>query len=118
MDELQMLAPPPGEVSKPLVDVVQLRRACEERMKVLFRYRDAAGQETIRTVRPLGIVVEPPVSTLAAWCEVREGYRSFQVGRMTELELSENRFETGKGCCLEEYQEGFVPARAFSQDRR
>jgi predicted DNA-binding transcriptional regulator YafY len=49
-------------------------------------------------VRPLGCVYWGEVWTLAAWCEVREGFRNFRIDRITGLEVLAERFrdEAGK----------------------
>ena len=49
-------------------------------------------------MRPLGCVYWGEVWTLAAWCEVREGFRNFRIDRITGLEVLAERFrdEAGK----------------------
>jgi len=49
-------------------------------------------------VRPLGCVYWGEVWTLAAWCEVREGFRNFRIDRIAGLEVLAERFrdEAGK----------------------
>jgi predicted DNA-binding transcriptional regulator YafY len=40
-----------------------------------------------RTVRPLGLYFWGKVWTLAAWCELRDDFRSFRVDRITAPRL-------------------------------
>ena len=49
-------------------------------------------------MRPLGCVYWGEVWTLAAWCEVREGFRNFRIDRIAGLEVLAERFrdEAGK----------------------
>ena len=50
-----------------------------------MQYKDAADRVTLRLVRPLGCFYWGKVWTLAAWCEVREGFRSFRMDRMASV---------------------------------
>src|SRR5262245_50094871 len=47
------------------------REALVARRKLKFKYGDAAGTATERTVRPLGVFFWGRTWTLAAWCELR-----------------------------------------------
>jgi predicted DNA-binding transcriptional regulator YafY len=75
-----------------------LRIAAEERHKLRLQYLDLKDARSERTVRPLGCFYWGAVWTLAAWCEVREGFRSFRVDRIAELQVLDERFihEPGK----------------------
>ncbi len=75
-----------------------LRVAIEVHRKLRFGYLDAQGRSSERTVRPLGCFYWGEAWTLAAWCETRFGFRSFRVDRMSQLAVSEARFndESGK----------------------
>lgn len=62
-----------------------LRRAIRLRERVTLTYRDDAGRESQRSVRPLVLEFWGRVWTLAAWCETRNSFRSFRVDRIAEL---------------------------------
>jgi predicted DNA-binding transcriptional regulator YafY len=49
-------------------------------------------------VRPLGVFFWDAVWTLAAWCELRNDFRSFRVDRIVEVTELDERFrdEAGK----------------------
>jgi len=53
-------------------------------------------------VRPLACLFWGPVWTLAAWCELREDFRSFRIDRIETLELLEERFRDEAGKTLED----------------
>jgi predicted DNA-binding transcriptional regulator YafY len=76
----------------------QLRVAAESRHKVRLRYLDLKERESDRLVRPLGCFYWSEVWTLAAWCEVRDGFRNFRVDRIQSLDVLDVRFrdEAGK----------------------
>ena len=49
-------------------------------------YIDLEGAETRRTLRPLGLHFWGRVWTLAAWCGLRGGFRTFRVDRIEAAE--------------------------------
>jgi predicted DNA-binding transcriptional regulator YafY len=51
-------------------------------------------------VRPLGLYFWGNRWTLAAWCELREDYRSFRPDRMRTVTVEERRFDPGDGIDL------------------
>jgi predicted DNA-binding transcriptional regulator YafY len=64
-----------------------LRRATRKRLRSGFEYTDEEGNETQRTVRPLGLFYWGRTWTLGAWCELRDGFRNFRLDRIRRLEL-------------------------------
>lgn len=80
--------------------LVQLREATELRRKLRLDYLDLAGQSTARVVRPLGCFFWGPVWTVAAWCELREDFRSFRVDRIQDLQALDERFRDEPGKTL------------------
>ncbi|HEY0819262.1 MAG TPA: YafY family protein [Rhizobacter sp.] len=77
-----------------------LRLAAEGRRKVRLAYLDLKEVASERTVRPLGCFYWGAVWTLAAWCEVREGFRNFRVDRIRELEVLDASFRDEPGKTL------------------
>jgi predicted DNA-binding transcriptional regulator YafY len=67
------------------IDQAALRRAIRHHRKISVVYRDLKDQATERIVRPLIMAFYGPVWLLAAWCEMREGFRVFRIDRMSEL---------------------------------
>ena len=80
-----------------LREAVQLRRA------VVMAYRDAAGQSSQRSVRPLGCFFWGKVWTLAAWCETRKAFRSFRLDRMDALQVQGAVFRDEAGKTLADF---------------
>lgn len=56
-----------------------------------------------RDVRPLGLFFWGRTWTLAAWCELRKGFRSFRLDRIRRLEPTERGFESAPGQTLEDF---------------
>lgn len=74
-------------------DLDQVRRAIREQKKLTFRYTRSTGEQTVRTVRPFELQREEGGWVLAAFCELRQAFRTFRVQRITQLELLEEPFE-------------------------
>ena len=79
---MALSAPPMG--LDPLVQAILqiLREAVQANRKFNVQYRDVSDSLTLRVLRPLGCFYWGKVWTLAAWCEVRDGFRSFRLDRI------------------------------------
>jgi predicted DNA-binding transcriptional regulator YafY len=99
-ESLALYAPPTGPDDATRTRLETLRVAAESRHKILLHYLDLQGTASQRTVRPLGCFFWSTVWTLAAWCELRQDFRSFRVDRITRLDLSEERFRDEPGKTL------------------
>ncbi|TNE86028.1 MAG: YafY family transcriptional regulator [Deltaproteobacteria bacterium] len=69
-----------------------LRRAIAERRVLRLAYVRADGEASTRRVRPLGLYFWGRTWSLAAWCELREAYRSFRPDRIDDVEVLDERF--------------------------
>jgi predicted DNA-binding transcriptional regulator YafY len=99
-ESLALYAPPVGPDDATRARLETLRVATELRRKVRLRYVDVQERSTDRQVRPLGCVYWSEVWTLAAWCEVREGFRNFRVDRIQELGVLDESFRDEPGKTL------------------
>jgi predicted DNA-binding transcriptional regulator YafY len=77
-----------------------LREAAEARQIVQLDYESLDGTRSERRVRPLGVFFWDAVWTLAAWCELRQGFRNFRVDRMRALHALDQRFRDEPGKTL------------------
>lgn len=75
-----------------------LRSAIRTQSKVQFVYADENEKVSERRVRPLSLFFWGERWTLAAWCEMRNDFRSFRIDRVLRLRTTEEKFkdETGK----------------------
>lgn len=80
-----------------------LRRACELRLKVKIAYRDMNGQESTRTLWPLGLVGWGDHWTLLAWCEKRDSYRNFRLDRILHIDCLQERYPVHPERNIEHY---------------
>jgi predicted DNA-binding transcriptional regulator YafY len=80
-----------------------LRLAMRECRKVRIRYRRGDGETSARTIHPLGLFFWGTTWALAAWCELREGFRTFRVDRIADLEVLPGTFPILEGRALRDY---------------
>lgn len=109
---MAIYAPPMG--LDPLVQTTlqTLREAAQAHRKVQVEYKDASDQLTQRILRPLGCFYWGKVWTLAAWCEVRNGFRSFRLDRVVSVRLidgKEGQFKDEPGKRLADYLRSAAP---------
>lgn len=80
-----------------------LRAAIKQQRKVRFDYRREDDEKSTRIVHPLGLFYWGKVWTLAAWCELRDGFRHFRLDRMSNIASLEDRYESLEGRTLQDF---------------
>ena len=75
------------------------REALVAQRRMRIRYTSERDESTERTVRPLGLFFWGRTWTLAAWCEMRVGFRNFRLDRVKTATLLD-RFEDEPGRTL------------------
>jgi len=97
-ESLAIYAPSYGDTDPVRTRLERLRGAIELRRKLRIAYRDEAGRDSARTIRPLGCFYWGAVWTLGAWCEQRSDFRNFRVDRIAEVTMLDEPFrdEVGK----------------------
>lgn len=80
-----------------------LRGAIRDRRKVAFEYTDLSGEKSRRTARPLALAFWGKVWSMASWCELRQGFRSFRLDRMDGVAALEATFQDERGKTLEDF---------------
>jgi predicted DNA-binding transcriptional regulator YafY len=73
------------------------------RARIRFTYAGPTGVRSERSVRPLALHFWGGVWTLAAWCELREDFRTFRIDRMDGLVETGERFPETPGRRLSDY---------------
>jgi predicted DNA-binding transcriptional regulator YafY len=85
------------------------REALIARRRIRLKYANEKGEETERDVRPLGVFFWGKTWTLAAWCELRTGFRNFRLDRVGQATLGD-RFEEEAGRTLRDMLAQYGPA--------
>jgi predicted DNA-binding transcriptional regulator YafY len=83
--------------------VDQMREAINGRRLLRFEYVRQDGESSTRDVRPLALYFWGSVWTLAAWCELRDDFRSFRVDRISNPALLDGTFTEEAGKTLEDF---------------
>jgi len=103
MASTALLAPPSHQMEPLSFDLAALRRAIRSRAKVSFGYTDIVHQRSQRTVRPLSLAYFGPVWLLAAWCDLREDFRTFRLDRIRDFSVSLEHFRLERGKTLHDF---------------
>ncbi|HZU10806.1 MAG TPA: WYL domain-containing protein, partial [Pseudacidobacterium sp.] len=80
-----------------------LHNAAQERRVILIAYTREDGQPSVRRVHPLALYFWGGTWTLAAWCELRNDFRTFRVDRMQHLDALDEIFTPKAGQMLSDY---------------
>lgn len=90
-----------GDFERSNLDV--FAKAIDLRRRTRFGYCDVDGTRTDRTVWPLALHFWGKVWTLAAWCELRQDFRTFRVDRAEGVALQDDRYPRERGRTLDDY---------------
>ncbi len=83
---------PPDDPERGCVALTDLRNAVRTERKLRLTYRDAEGQESERVVRPVALIYHLESTMLAAWCELRGGFRHFRTDRIWSCTALDEHF--------------------------
>jgi predicted DNA-binding transcriptional regulator YafY len=97
--DARLFAPNTAGLAKSAAGLAVVREALVAQRRMHLKYANERGEETERTVRPLGVFFWGRTWTLAAWCELRSGFRNFRLDRVGEATLRD-RFEEEAGRTL------------------
>lgn len=67
------------------VHLTAIRQAIRAEVKLALGYRDKAGQPSERVVWPVAVGFFESGEMMAAWCEMRGGFRHFRLDRIASL---------------------------------
>ncbi len=70
----------------------EIREAVNAQQMIHIEYLSLKDEMSERELRPLGLFFWGKVWTLAAWCELRQSYRSFRVDRIQKVIFTDNHF--------------------------
>ncbi len=73
------------------VDLSAVRHAVRDRRKLEISYVDKDGRTTTRVVWPVAVAYTEDVRILAAWCELREGFRHFRGDRIKRVRVLDEK---------------------------
>jgi predicted DNA-binding transcriptional regulator YafY len=74
------------------LDMAQVRGCIRAGRKLRLGYCDEQGRATLRTVWPVAVGYHDTTRVLAAWCELRQGFRHFRTDRVASADFLEERY--------------------------
>lgn len=80
------------------------REAIRKQCKLRIAYRDENGNPSERVVWPFALAFFQGCRVLAAWCELREAMRHFRIDRITDAELSAERYPSPRHVLLRQWR--------------
>jgi predicted DNA-binding transcriptional regulator YafY len=89
---------PTGDTALP-----EIRRAIRAECKLEITYRDLKGTESARTIWPFALGFFDRVHMVAAWCELRRGFRHFRADRIVGLAVSAQRYPHRRQALFKEW---------------
>jgi predicted DNA-binding transcriptional regulator YafY len=107
--ESRLFASNTVSIARSAAGLAVAREALVGQRRMRLKYANERGEETERTVRPLGVFFWGRTWTLAAWCELRSGFRNFRLDRVGEATLRD-RFEEEPGRTLRDMLAQYGPA--------
>ena len=96
LDEEKLQVSPWSAIPPSTIDLDGIRRAIREEQKLRLNYQDVQLRSTERIVRPIALVYYVDNVIVAAWCELREGFRHFRADRIKGCVATGDRFK-GEG---------------------
>ena len=110
--EPTLVSPNVSPIKQDSIDTARVRGAIHAQTKIFMRYRDLGDRDTERTVWPIGIGYFDLVRTIIAWCELRQGFRSFRTDRVRDAQFLELRYPTPRTRLRAQYRKEMQEAHA------
>jgi predicted DNA-binding transcriptional regulator YafY len=98
---------------------IEVRQAIRDCMKMRITYLDEQQRRTKRTIWPVATLYYVDVTLIAAWCELRKGFRHFRADRVQKSLLLTERFASNGNVLMAEWMatrtDGSAPDRPPQQ---
>src|ERR1700730_452416 len=106
--DTRLFAPNTRSRARSAAGLAVSREALVGQRRIRLTYANERGEETERTIRPLGVFFWGKTWPLAAWCELRVGFRNFRLDRISAATIGE-RFEEEPGRTLRDMLTQYGP---------
>ena len=98
---------PPAAPDAEVVDderLAQIRAAIRANRKIELDYRDVDGKASTRRVWPVALGYFDEMRVLAAWCELRAGFRHFRADRVAGLRVLDDACPRARRTLMAEWR--------------
>lgn len=100
----------PGWERPQVVPLPLLRQALNRERKLAITYRDEKGARTERVIWPVTLGFFESTRVLAAWCELRRGFRHFRLDRIEAGTMLELRPPRPRRALMREWRKTMLPS--------
>ena len=105
LDASGLLVGPGDPIAAGDAELPTIRAAIRRERKLGIVYRDKGATETRRTIWPFALGFFDRVRVVAAWCELRRGFRHFRTDRIASLTTLDARYPRRRQALLREWRE-------------
>jgi predicted DNA-binding transcriptional regulator YafY len=105
LDASTLLVGPGAPIAAGDAELAAIRQAIRGERKLRITYLDADASETRRTIWPFALGFFDRARVVAAWCELRQGFRHFRTDRIAALAPTETRYPRRRQALLKEWRE-------------
>ncbi len=84
--------------------IATLRHTIDHERTLDLRYKDKKGVASSRTVWPVTLDFFGSAEVLVAWCELRDGFRHFRLGRIVSARVLANVYPQRRRLLLAEWR--------------
>ncbi|HUO90272.1 MAG TPA: YafY family protein [Rhizomicrobium sp.] len=100
------------------IDMAKVRAAIHAQTKIVIAYSDGVGRETRRTIWPIAVSYWDMVRVIVAWCELRQGFRSFRTDRVRGAEFTGERYPMPRTRLTAQWRKEMADAIARGDHRK
>ncbi|MEQ1865069.1 MAG: YafY family protein [Micropepsaceae bacterium] len=104
IDTSGLLIGPGVSIAAGDVELAAIRQAIRTERKLQIAYADEHGSTTKRMIWPIALAFYDRVRVVAAWCELRDGYRHFRTDRITAIKPAPKRYPRRRVSLLKEWR--------------
>ncbi|MBS0241694.1 MAG: YafY family transcriptional regulator [Proteobacteria bacterium] len=104
LDASSLLIGPGTAIAAGDAELPTIRSAIRAERKLRIAYADTQGRATKRVIWPFALAFFDRVRIVAAWCELRGGYRHFRTDRITSIRATEKRYPRRRAALLKEWR--------------
>jgi predicted DNA-binding transcriptional regulator YafY len=104
MAETGLWAPRDPNKAPPAISLQPIREAIRREHKLAIAYVDVAGRPSERTIWPIALAFFEGHETIAAWCELRAGFRHFRTDRLRTVAPRGERYPKRRAVLVKEWR--------------
>jgi predicted DNA-binding transcriptional regulator YafY len=104
VDASGLLVGPSEAVAAGDTDLTTIRLAIRQEQKLRISYAGADGAKSRRVIWPIALGFFKRYRVVAAWCEMRQGYRHFRTDRIAAVTATAKRYPRRRQAMLKEWR--------------